>query len=64
MSKSDPLKPTATVLCKLGSAVVHAEEYFGPRGNPVDKMAFDSLTADSEVQDWMKAMKSFLPVKR
>lgn len=62
---NDPLKPSPTLLCKLGSVLVHAEELTSPAGHIFDREAF--LTAwDSEVQAWMEEMRklAFLPVKR
>jgi hypothetical protein len=63
---SDPLKPPASVLIKLGSIAVHVEEFFSPHGHHYDKTALDQLLADPEVQEWRKAMAkmAFLPVKR
>lgn len=61
---SNPLNPSVTLLCKLGSAVVHAEEYLSPKGHPLDKIAFDTAIGDPEVQAWLKEMKVYLPVKR
>jgi hypothetical protein len=62
----DPLKPSATLLIKLGSAVVHAEEYLSPHGHPFDKHTFDQLLQDPEIIEWLQAMgkQAFLPRKR
>ena len=72
MSKADPLVPSAALLVKLGSIVVHAEEMksynFDPRvhGFVHDAAALQSLFDDQEVIQWRKAMDKlgFLPVKR
>ena len=63
---SDPLKPSLTLLCKLGSVIVHAEEFFSPKGHPLDKAALDTALQDDEVQEWLVAMgkMAMLPVKR
>lgn len=63
---SDPLKPSAALLCKLGSIIVHAEELTSPSGHIFDKHALNTLVTDAEVIEWMKAMRSMamLPVKR
>ena len=63
---SDPLKPSATLLIKLGSMVVHYEEMLSAKGHEFDKHALDSLTNDPEVKAWFAAMNkmAFLPVKR
>ncbi len=61
-----PLSPSAALLCKLGSIIVHAEELTSPKGHVVDKIALEQLTNDPEVQAWMEAMRkmAMLPVKR
>ena len=63
---SDPLKPSATLLIKLGSMVVHYEEMTSPKGHQFDKHALDTLTNDAEVKAWFAEMNkmAFLPVKR
>lgn len=62
----DPLKPSATLLIKLGSMIVHYDEMLSSNGDEFDKLALDSLTNDPEVQEWLFAMNTmaFLPVKR
>lgn len=60
----DPLKPSLTLLCKLGSALVHTEELLSPKGHVLDKTALDNLLKDPEVQAWVKGMGVYLPVKR
>ncbi len=62
----DPLKPSIALLMKLGSLVVHAEEFFSPKGHPYDKAAIDGLLQDQEVKDWLEEMDklAFLPKKR
>jgi len=64
--KPDPLAPAASLLIKLGSIAVHADEYLSPGGHPLDKVALDGLLRDPEVVAWRKAMDAmaFLPVKR
>ena len=42
MAKVDPLKPTASVLCKLGSIAVHVDEMFGITGHDLDRAALGS----------------------
>jgi hypothetical protein len=64
MGKVDPLKPSLSLLVKLGSAVVHIEEFLSPQGHEFDKHALDTLLHDPEVKTWLKQMGAFLPVKR
>ena len=63
---SDPLQPSAGLLCKLGSLVVHADEGSGKKAHPADVDAFFGLLNDPEIQAWLEAMRklSLLPVKR
>jgi hypothetical protein len=63
---SDPLKPNATLLIKLGSIIVHLEEFVSVNGHPLDKQTAYQLLADEEVSAWLQEMtkRAFLPVKR
>ena len=62
----DPLKPSPSLLVKLGSIAVHAEELLSPKGHPFDREALKSLYDDEEVIEWRKAMDkmAMLPLKR
>ena len=64
--KDDPLKPSATLLIKIGSMVVHYEEMLSRKGHEFDKDALDTLTNDAEVREWFATMNkmAFLPLKR
>jgi hypothetical protein len=63
---TDPLKPLLTLLVKLGSIVIHADEYLSPEGHPFDRQALVPLIRDPEVEKWIAAMhkQCFLPQKR
>lgn len=63
---TNPLSPTPTLLCKLGSIIVHVDELHSPGGHGYDKIALEQLLADPEVTEWMKAMDgmAMLPKKR
>jgi hypothetical protein len=63
---SDPFKPSAALLVKLGSIIVHYEEMTSPTGHHFDKHALDGLLFDPEVVQWFAAMQdmAMLPVKR
>jgi hypothetical protein len=63
---TDPLKPSVSLLVKLGSIAVHMDELLSPAGHPFDKAALDSLQKDAEVKAWLEQMTTgaFLPVKR
>lgn len=66
MEIKDPLSPSVSLLCKLGSAVVHIEEATSAKGHTFDRVALNSLLADPELKEWLEAMRrqAFLPVKR
>lgn len=63
---SDPFKPSVALLMKLGSAIVHADEYLSAGGHQFDRDAFASNLADPEVVAWLEAMdaQALLPRKR
>ena len=65
-STNDPTKPSMTVLVKIGSAMVHADEMLSPTGDDYDKIALQSLINDPEVQSWIAAITKlgFVPLKR
>ena len=58
-----PLKPSPSLLVKLGSIIVHMQELTSPAGHIVDKHALDTLWSDPEVVAWIEAMDkmAFLP---
>lgn len=62
------LNPSAALLCKLASVIVHAEEYLSPKGDghSLDLEAFRSNVADPEVQEWLAQMTAaaMAPKKR
>ena len=66
MSTPDPLRPSAALLSKIGSIIVHLEEINSPSGHHFDKAALDALYDDEEVKEWLKQMDAMamLPVKR
>jgi hypothetical protein len=61
---SDPTKPSLSLLSKLGSIVVHADEALSVDGRHVDIQMTVSLIDDPEVQQWIKDMGPLLPLKR
>lgn len=58
--------PTMSLLCKIGSILVHVEEATEPGGHPFDAYAIRSLMSDPEIVEWLAEMRdgAFLPVKR
>lgn len=63
---SNPLKPEATTLIKVGSLLIHYQEYNSSDCHALDKAAIDSLEKDPDVIQWIKEMTelALLPVKR
>jgi len=63
---SDPLKPSITLLVKLGSIIIHVEELTSPTGHHFDHAAFKTAMLDPEVVAWIAEMDkmAFLPKKR
>ena len=62
---TDPLKPDATLLIKLGSLLVHYEEFIETE-EPLDMEAAQMLTDDPDVVEWRDQMNklALLPLKR
>ncbi len=52
----DMLKPSAALLCKLGSIAVHTEELLSPGGHAFDRVALVTLLNDAEVRAWLADM--------
>lgn len=64
VAKGDPYKPSLSLLVKLGSIAVHADELASPDGHHFDAVALRQLIKDAEVRNWITSMGAFLPVKR
>ena len=62
--KQDPLRPSVSLLCKLGSIAVHAEEMVSPGGHHFDLAVLKALLETLEVREWIEAMGAYLPKKR
>ena len=62
----DTFAPPIALLVKLGSVIVHVDEYTGGKGHPHDLEAIKSLLGDRDVQAWLASMdaKGFLPIRR
>ncbi len=63
----NPIKPEPSLLSKLGSICVHAEELASPtKWHEFDLVSLKSLLNDPEIQEWLKAMRkmAMIPVKR
>lgn len=60
------LQPSVTLLVKVGSIVVHADEALSPHGHTFDIEAIKPLLADPDVAAWIAAgtAAAMLPLKR
>lgn len=58
--------PSISLLCKLGSIVVHVDEGCGEDSHVFDWVAIRNLISDPEVKEWLAGMgaRALLPVKR
>lgn len=56
MANKDALTPSPSLLCKLGSIMMHAAEMMAPHGHTFDRMALEQLLNDPEVREWQKQM--------
>lgn len=55
---ADMLKPPVSLLCKLASITVHADEYLSSDGHQFDRDALQSALGDPEVADWIGQMSA------
>lgn len=63
---SDVLKPTPQLLIKLGSIIVHYEEWTSVKGHELDKITIDAIMKQEDVKEWFKGMNemALLPLRR
>jgi len=50
------LTPNVSLLCKLASVAVHADEFLSSDGHEFDRVALDSALRDPEVARWIEQM--------
>lgn len=62
----DCLKPKTSILIKLGSIAVHADEATGKNAHEFDVTALRALLQDNEIIAWLKQMDemALIPKKR
>lgn len=60
------LKPSASLLCKLGSIAVHVDELLSADGHSFDRDALQTLLTDVEITEWLAEMRkaAMVPEKR
>lgn len=63
---NNPMKPEATLLIAIGSALIHFEEFESEDGRPVDLDQARLIMTRPDVKAWISEMNAmaFLPVKR
>ena len=63
---TDPLKPSMSLLAKLGSIVVHVEEAMSSKQHKFDILALQQGIVDPEVVAWLGEMRklALIPEKR
>lgn len=63
---SDTLSPSPALLAKLGSIIVHADEYLSVDGHPFDRDALQALLRDEDVVHWLQQMAfaGMVPLRR
>lgn len=63
---SNPLVPSVSLLAKIGSIVVHADELTSDGGHEFDAAALRDLLRDPDVTAWLDAMSqaALVPKKR
>ena len=64
LCKRDPLQPELSLLVKLGSIAVHAQEMLSSSGHAFDRIALQGLLEDMEIEGWIESMGVYMPVKR
>jgi hypothetical protein len=61
---TSPTTPSVALLSKIGSALIHAQEFISEDRHEFDMAAFNQLMNDPEVRAWITAIGPLLPVKR
>ena len=63
---TDALKPSPSLLSKIGSIIIHLEEFESSDGHYFDRIVLQQLFNDPEVKEWLKQMNklAMLPKKR
>lgn len=66
IKRTGMLAPELTLLVKIGSIAVHADEMLSSDGHAFDRIALQSLLTDPEVVAWLNKMDAaaMVPKKR
>ena len=60
----EPLNPSPSLLCKLGSIAVHVAEMLSGDGHVFDRIALQVLLDDDEVAQWLSEMDELAMITR
>jgi hypothetical protein len=62
----DPFKMEASLAAKVGSVLVHVDEFTSVDGHPFDMEAIKALLAQPDVVAWISSLQklALVPVKR
>ena len=60
------LTPEPSLLAKIGSIVIHCDEFMSEESHPFDANALHTLVHDPEVVEWLQHMRTLamIPEKR
>lgn len=58
------LQPAPSLLSKLASIAVHADELLSPDGHDFDRHALKSALGDPEVSEWLGQMDALAMIPR
>lgn len=61
---SDPLNPSPALLAKLGSVLIHIEEFMRPGGHDYDGIVLTQLLEDEEVLEWRSQMDALAMIPK
>ena len=61
---SETLKPSISILCKLGSLAIHDLEFNGPNRDALDLIAAKQILTDPEVVEWLEQMQKIALITR
>lgn len=66
MTLDEAIKPNLSLLMKLGSLIVHYEEFQSEKRHEFDLVAIETLRNDLEVREWFAVMSKngMVSVKR
>ena len=66
ISVGAPFDLHTSLAAKLGSILVHVEEWLSAEGHPFDRTVLEALLKDEEVVEWLNQLRAMamIPLKR